>query len=1099
MKDQVDMDASMSSSGMQSEIENTAKLLHPLNSSATNLARILSSSLNGSTLSQLAIQNKVAPMLFQTFSVIPHISQISYFGLEGPFFAYYRDGNETYAIYSNSSIAPSNSSALSLQIKCTWYKQAADPDTGKLYGNASESQANILANASWIQEALSSGNGHASIGNGWSSAQDIIFLNSVSILGQGAISLGFPVNAVINFFNAIEFYGGSLCLATVKGDVLSNGLPNTQLVITGKSISFNLMNSDGDHIDHIGKVSCMPNKGMLRPSLLKIGEAKYMAYCSQLEIMGVQSVYALAFPHHGVVSTVDRSTKVALILLLVMVVAVFISIFSFVVLMVRAATREIHLSSALIRQMEATQQAERKSMNKSLAFASASHDIRAALAGITGLIEISYGEVSPYELQTNLHQMDDCAKDLVGLLNSILDTSKVEAGKMQVELEEFDLANLLEDVVDLFHPVGMQKGLDVILDPCDGSVLKFSNVKGDRGKLKQVLCNLLGNAVKFTSEGHVSVRAWARKPSLEDKIIASSQKGLWRHCSCWFMEHKDHDAETMDSMKQNPNCMEFLFEVDDTGIGIPKEMQKSVFENFVQAKETAFGQGGTGLGLGIVQSLVRLMGGEIGIVDKENNEKGTCFKFNTFLITSEIPSTSYTRGDIEMGRDSISNKAHQYSELTVKAPTSFTSFAASPRLSILGSSLKIDGSHVVLLIQNKQRQRIVQKFIERLGIRISVVSKWERLSSTLTKIRSKQNVSPYSYSGKSDLGSRNEISSSRPKKDVPLSYLDGAEQKPLSHRSSSSILKGAPSFILLVIDTSTGPFEKLQQAITEFRRGLHSARCKVVWLDKPTLRRIHGGIEDDIIDSDDEISLKPFHGSRLYHVIRFLPEFGGTLHHGVSSSKPKRESTIRARKAIKDPGSSSAIKLQRRQHSLQEGHMVVEGSTIREHHKTTGQYPARKDSIGSSEIHDRECGNQSSDKPLSGVRFLVADDDQASRMVAKGNLSKLGASVKLCANGEEALELVRYGLQNQNKNRRYSVAPYDYILMDCEMPIMNGYEATRQIRLEERSYDIHMPVIALTADDDNGEKMEEAGMDDHLHKPLNRDQLLKAIGIKESI
>ncbi|KAF2304773.1 hypothetical protein GH714_037920 [Hevea brasiliensis] len=260
--------------------------------------------------------------------------------------------------------------------------------------------------------------------------------------------------------------------------------------------------------------------------------------------------------------------------------------------MVRAATRDIHLCSALIKQIEITQQAERKSINKSLAFARASHDIRAALAGITGLIEISYDEVSP------------------GLLNSILDTSKMEAGKIQVESDEFDLAYLLEDVVDLFHPVGMKKGVDVVLDPCDGSVLKFSQVKGDGGKLKQVLCNLLSNAVKFTSEGHIVVRARARKPGLENKIIYSNRNNLWNRLSCWFTDKKeDDDVEAMNSVKQNPNCMEFVFEVDDTGKGILKEKQKSVFENFVQVKETALGEGGTGLGLGIVQSLMPIMNG----------------------------------------------------------------------------------------------------------------------------------------------------------------------------------------------------------------------------------------------------------------------------------------------------------------------------------------------------------------------------------------------------------------------------------------------------------------------------------------------------------
>jgi len=128
-------------------------------------------------------------------------------------------------------------------------------------------------------------------------------------------------------------------------------------------------------------------------------------------------VYALAFPCNGLASSVNRSIKISLVLFIIMIAAIFISIVSFILLVVRAAGREIHLCSALIKQMEATQQAERKSMNKSLAFTSATHDIRAALAGITGLIEICYAEVrAGSELDTNLRQMDDCTKDLVGKL-----------------------------------------------------------------------------------------------------------------------------------------------------------------------------------------------------------------------------------------------------------------------------------------------------------------------------------------------------------------------------------------------------------------------------------------------------------------------------------------------------------------------------------------------------------------------------------------------------------------------------------------------------------------------------------------------------------
>lgn len=177
---------------------------------------------------------------------------------------------------------------------------------------------------------------------------------------------------------------------------------------------------------------------------------------------------------------------------------------------------------------------------------------------------------------------------------------------MHLEEEEFNLVQLLEHSVDLYHPVGILKGVDVILDHCDGSIFEFSQVKGDRGKLKQVLCNLLSNAVKFTTQGNVSVRAWVQKPTPELSTVVSDQGNTWNLLSCLFCknEEAENDRDTLNAVHTKFNSVEFVCEVDDTGKGIPKEKRESVFENYVQVRETALGEGGTGLGLGIVQSLV---------------------------------------------------------------------------------------------------------------------------------------------------------------------------------------------------------------------------------------------------------------------------------------------------------------------------------------------------------------------------------------------------------------------------------------------------------------------------------------------------------------
>ncbi|XVF72732.1 hypothetical protein PTKIN_Ptkin12aG0144000 [Pterospermum kingtungense] len=1066
IEDNVDLNTKHLYSGLLSEIESIAKAVHPLNSSATRLAKLLSASINQSEeISFDVVETKVAPTLFQVFSAIPYVSQISYVGLDGLLFSYYLDGNQTLSIYANSSFSSNSGSSKEIK-KYVWYKQPVDDSSGKLYGEAVESHSSNAVNTSWFQAALNDSRGYSSVENGWNSGGGPLFLSSASMYGKGVISLGFPVKRLTDIFTGIDLYGANLSLATKDGKILVDGIPNTKLISANNSISLQLMKPNGAQ-----SFLCMARNNTSATYTLEMGQKKYNVHCSPVEISGVQLVYALALPHKGLVSLVHRNIKLSLILLVVMIFMVAISVLTFVFLMVRMAEKEMCLYAKLIKQMEATQQAERKSMNKSLALAGASHDIRSSLAGITGLIDLCLADAAPSsDFETYLKQMHNCAEDLLGLLNSILDTSKIEAGMMRLEEEEFNLAELLEHVVDLYHPVGMKKGVDVVLDPCDGSVIKVSKVKGDRGKLMQILSNLLSNAVKFTPEGHVSLRAWVQKPNFEDEILASGRNGLHRHLSCLFSNNREAQNDMEVISGQNPDSMDIVFEVDDTGKGIPKEKQKSVFENFVQVKETAAGQVGTGLGLGIVQSLVRLMGGEIGIVDKDIGENGTCFRFNVFLTMCETSSISNRKGEKES-----QGGTQQYSGLNMYTP--------SPKLSLRTFSPKLDGSQVVLLIHNEERRRIAQKFMESLGISVLVVDQWECLPYALKKMKSKQ----ISSSRRLDLNlsSRSDISRSDSSKDMPLSAMEGQEQKlPLKFR-------GAPSFLLLVMDANAGPFQELWRVVAEFRRGLHGVSCKVVWLDKPTSR----SIDSMRLESGDELLLQPFHGSRLCQVIKLLPEFGGALSQGISanieSSSSAAHSFISARlrnpfhdEEIQEVSSSGDERYRKKDFlpaTVQTQFKL--NSKISPIHQF-GQIESKKDRAESS--------NQ---QLLRGKRILVADDAEVLRLLAEKMVRKLGADVELCENGEEALKLVCNGLRNLTYDEGYRVLPYDYILMDCQMSPMDGYEATRRIRKQEKYYGVHIPIIALTAHISGDEAKEtlEAGMDAHLGKPLEPEKLLEAI------
>lgn len=961
-----------------SEISKRAELLSTMNSSALNLAKIVDSSLHGPNISFAAIEDHVSPVLFQAISTIPLVSQISFSGPDNLFFSYQYKDDQLLAVYRNSSKATNMT-----------FSQQVNPENGKPNG-----EPTIFSGSEKVE----------------------FFVQSADVSGKGYISVSFSEKKIANFISVSGFYDGYFSLYTRDGEVIAQG----------GSSRFDSVKSDGTREGYFGNLACA-----LKGFVIKVMGSDYMVSCSILNIFGVQYVYTLVLPLNEQIN--QGIAKIAFTLTILATVSAITSVSVFVFVILRAKRREIQLCSTLTKQMETTREAEMKYINKSLAFANASHDVRAALAGITGLTMLSREGVDPdSDLGSNLKQIEDCTNDLLGMLNSILDMSKIEAGKMQLEEFEFDLAQLLEDVVDLYHPVGLKKGVDVILDPCDGSIFsKFNKVKGDRTKIRQILSNLLSNAVKFTSEGHVIVRGWAKKPSLISPVLSSiREKSSFCLSSCLFFKKGedvyDEERESGFTIQENANILEFVFEVEDTGIGIPKEKQNSVFENYVQVKETD-AQEGTGLGLGIVQSLVRLMGGEIKIVDKEVTTKGACFRFNIFLTKTETNHTNETRTESDretQERYSSSDSLH-HSE---PYPSAF--------------SPKYEHSRVVLFIQGEARRKISKKVMERIGVKVSIVKEWNQLSHTLKKVKRRLSISKYSTSSVSDLSLSSE------NKSVPLSSMDGENEIQSYLFGKGNAKKNNSKFVLIIIDTSGGPFRGLSRAVADFRKDLENTFIRIVWIDKPGAQNMtNSGLDEDKLPLTDSIISKPFHGSRLYRVIGLLPEFGGTL---PSSNREKS--------------------------------LNLDGEKL----------------LLSSKLKGKEIsGTNISDKNdvFSGKKFLIVEDNKMLRNIAIATILKLGAIVESCENGEEAVKLVSKGLNDGRRHRASkSSPPYDYILMDCQMPVMDGYEATRRIREEEEYYGVRVPIIALTAHtEDEANQMMQNGIDFFLSKPLNSNQLKNAI------
>ena len=642
------------------------------------------------------------------------------------------------------------------------------------------------------------------------------------------------------------------------------------------------------------------------------------------------------------------------------------------------------MEKMILRQLDnlriANERVQLADRAKSEFLANMSHEIRTPMNGVMGMAELLIKTELDQKQKTFADIIVKSGAALLTIINDILDFSKIDAGQMELDPAPFKIGEAIEDVATLVSSKVAEKDLELVvrIDPSLPEMFV-----GDVGRIRQIVTNLMGNAVKFTEEGHVFIDVSGEVENNEAKLRIA---------------------------------------IEDTGIGIPQEKADRVFEKFSQVDESATRKHeGTGLGLAISSSLVELMGGDIGVTSELG--EGSTFWFEIRLPVHGNPT----------------RKKHVPVDVS------------GARVLIIDDNL-VNRS---ILLENMQAWKFDSAAAasgpEGLAVMRAMAQQGIELDCVILDYHM-----PHMNGGEVAQAIRSDAQLNK----TPVIMLTSVDQTEDGQNFSSLGIQGhlvKPARSSLLLETIIRVLQDARDESSDTREGV--AMVRAIGNKQVT-----------------QTGLRDAQGA-LQNVEHEAPLASPAAPESQQASAPSLN--MNEVPALADP--NVAALSTSTQASTQTATQPSQPST-----PAIAERPAVTTTVSDKNVTTtREDGSRSFSARTDDsqkIDVLVAEDNEVNQIVFRQILQGAGYNFLIANNGKEAVKL--YEKHNPK-----------VICMDVSMPMMNGHEATKEIRKREQDSDHHTPIIGVTAHAIKGdmERCFDAGMDDYLSKPVSPDKLEQKI------